>query len=263
MTPVPTTIPSEHPLPRVVLTDVDDTLTWEGRLPSVTLAAMERLAAAGIALVPVTGACAGWCDQIARTWPVSAVIGENGAFTIEREGRHLRYRDWQDEATRMRHQAWLQKAAATLLRQYPGLRLALDNAYRRCDLALDHAQEVVPPVRADTVREAVAAAHALGVQATASSIHINLWLGDFSKKAASLAWVRRHHGWTPDQAPGYAAFVGDSLNDAQMFETFRRSVGVANIRPHLAALPVPPAHITQAPGGLGFAEWVNEVLLPC
>ena len=59
MTPVPTTIPSEHPLPRVVLTDVDDTLTWEGRLPSVTLAAMERLAAAGIALVPVTGACAG------------------------------------------------------------------------------------------------------------------------------------------------------------------------------------------------------------
>ena len=133
------------------------------------------------------------------------------------------------------------------LRRYPGLRLALDNAYRRCDLALDHAQEVVPPVPAETVHQAVAAAHALGVQATASSIHINLWLGDFSKKAASLAWVRRHHGWTPDQAPGYAAFVGDSLNDAQMFETFRRSVGVANIRPHLAALPVAPAHITQAP----------------
>lgn len=262
MTPVRPNLHPDHPLPRVVLTDVDDTLTWEGRLPSATLVAMERLAAAGVALVPVTGACAGWCDQIARTWPVAAVIGENGAFTIEREGRHLRYRDWQDEGTRRRHQVWLQKAADTLLRTYVGLGLALDNAYRRCDLALDHAQEV-PPVPADTVRQAVIDARALGVQATASSIHINLWLGDFSKKAASLAWLRRHHGWTPGEQPGYVAFVGDSQNDAQMFETFPRSVGVANIRAHLPSLPVAPAHITQAPGGLGFAEWVNEVLMPC
>ena len=31
-------------------------------------------------VVPITGRPAGWCDHIARMWPVDAVVGENGAF---------------------------------------------------------------------------------------------------------------------------------------------------------------------------------------
>ena len=59
---------------RCVLTDIDDTLTTDGRLQAVAYSAMERLAAAGIAVIPVTGRPAGWCDLIARQWPVAAVV---------------------------------------------------------------------------------------------------------------------------------------------------------------------------------------------
>jgi hypothetical protein len=65
---------------RGVLFDIDDTLTTEGRLTATAYAAMERLHEAGLLVVPITGRPAGWCDHIARMWPVDAVVGENGAF---------------------------------------------------------------------------------------------------------------------------------------------------------------------------------------
>ena len=61
---------------RFVLTDVDDTLTDGPRLPASAYAAIERLQGAGITVIPVTAAPAGWCDLIARMWPIGAVIGE-------------------------------------------------------------------------------------------------------------------------------------------------------------------------------------------
>src|SRR6476469_3690372 len=65
---------------RFVLTDIDDTLSTGGQLTAVAYAALERLTASGLRVIPVTGRPAGWCDMIARFWPVDAVVGENGAF---------------------------------------------------------------------------------------------------------------------------------------------------------------------------------------
>ena len=65
---------------RYILTDIDDTLTIKGRLPAVVFVAMERLQRAGIRIIPVTGRPAGWCDHMARLWPIDALVGENGAF---------------------------------------------------------------------------------------------------------------------------------------------------------------------------------------
>ena len=65
---------------RGVFADIDDTLTTAGTLTSEAYVALERLHEAGFLCVPITGRPAGWCDHIARMWPVDAVVGENGAF---------------------------------------------------------------------------------------------------------------------------------------------------------------------------------------
>lgn len=65
---------------RFVLTDMDATLTWQGRLSAAAYTSLEQLQSAGIRVIPVTAAPAGWCDQIARMWPVDGVIGENGGL---------------------------------------------------------------------------------------------------------------------------------------------------------------------------------------
>ncbi len=75
---------------RFVLTDIDDTLTKDGKLPPQAYNALWALKEAGIRVIPVTGRPAGWCDLIVRQWPVDAVVGENGAFVYYFEDSKLK-----------------------------------------------------------------------------------------------------------------------------------------------------------------------------
>src|SRR5438552_14781495 len=109
---------------RGVLTDIDDTLSTSGRIGAAAYAAMERLHAAGKRVVPVTGRPAGWCDHIARMWPVDAVVGENGAFYFYLERGRLQKRFCDDAPTRARHRARLEAAARRILASVPGCALA-------------------------------------------------------------------------------------------------------------------------------------------
>src|SRR5258707_15151972 len=67
-----------------VLTDIDETVSTHGRLTAEAYGALEALKKAGLLVIPGTGRPAGWCDHIARFWPVEAVLGENGAFWMWR-----------------------------------------------------------------------------------------------------------------------------------------------------------------------------------
>jgi predicted mannosyl-3-phosphoglycerate phosphatase (HAD superfamily) len=59
---------------KFILTDIDDTLTSDGRLKSNAYEAMERLSDNGYSVIPVTGRCAGWCDHIARCGQLMASL---------------------------------------------------------------------------------------------------------------------------------------------------------------------------------------------
>jgi HAD superfamily hydrolase (TIGR01484 family) len=97
---------------RAVLLDIDDTLTTDGKLTAGAYGALERLKHAGLRVVPVTGRPAGWCDHIARMWPVDAVVGENGAFYFFYESNRLHQRFFDDAATRAQKRARLDAIAA-------------------------------------------------------------------------------------------------------------------------------------------------------
>ena len=69
---------------RAVGFDIDDTVTTDGRVTAEAYSAMWALKEAGFRVLAVTGRPAGWCDMIARTWPVDGVLGENGALFFRR-----------------------------------------------------------------------------------------------------------------------------------------------------------------------------------
>ena len=243
---------------RWVLTDVDDTLTLHGRLPPQSLMALERLRSAGLRVVAVTGACAGWCDHLAQAWPLDAVIGENGAFVMHRLDGRLRVETSRPMTELRADQARLLAHIQTLLQEHPGLNLTLDQAYRLCEVAIDIGQhrERVP---ADRVERLVQAIRASGAQATASSIHINAWLGSHSKQSTALAWLLQH-GIDANQARQLVCCIGDSPNDQGLFEVLPLSAGVANIQTHWDRLQHRPAVVMSQPGGLGFAEFADRLL---
>jgi HAD superfamily hydrolase (TIGR01484 family) len=245
----------------VVFTDIDDTLTLHGRLPAVAYAAMERLAGAGIKVIPITGRPAGWCDHIARMWPVEGVVGENGAFWFryDHEERRLVRRFLVDEAVRRENRKKLDRLAGEILSAVPGTALASDQLYREADLAIDFCEDV-PPLPDDEVARIVGLFEEAGCTAKVSSIHVNGWYGSYDKLTMTRLLMQEAFGIEVDEDRGRFAFAGDSPNDQPMFAFFPQSVGVANLRRFLPSLASRPHFLTRAEGGHGFAE-LAELLL--
>ena len=246
---------------RWVLADIDDTITTEGRLTADALGAMERLTAAGFAVVPITGRPAGWCDHIARMWPVAAVVGENGAFYFrhDRKKRALERRFLLDPATRAANRRKLTELARAILAQVPGAALASDQDYRDADLAIDYCEDVTPLPRKDVDR-IVAMMTAAGAHAKISSIHVNGWFGDYDKLAMTRVLFREMFGTELEAARDATVFVGDSPNDEPMFRFFPLGVGVANVRDFADRMQATPAFVAHGRGGKGFAEVAAALL---
>jgi len=248
---------------RGVLTDIDDTLTTDGKLTADAYAALERLRAAGKLVIPVTGRPAGWCDHIARMWPVDAVVGENGAFYMRYDARRrtLVRRFVASDAEREAQRKKLAAIGARILKAVPGSALASDQHYRETDLAIDYCEDVPALPRADVDR-IVALMQDAGMTAKVSSIHVNGWFGTYDKLAMTRTLMHELFDVDLDVARGSFAFAGDSPNDAPMFAYFPNAVGVANLRRFLDRVATPPAYITAHESGAGFCELVDCLLAP-
>ena len=244
---------------RSVLFDIDETLTTAGKLTAHAYSALERLHAAGKRTIAVTGRPAGWCDHIARMWPVDAVVGENGAlyflFTAGRLEKHYR----EPPQTRARNRERLAEVARTILAQVPGTALASDQAYRETDLAIDYCEDV-PPLPLVAAEGIATLMRAAGMHAKLSSIHVNGWFGDYDKLAMTRQLFREQFAMDLDGVRAEVVYIGDSPNDAPMFEFFPRSVGVANIQRFAGALPAAPKYVASASSGAGFAEVIAHLL---
>jgi HAD superfamily hydrolase (TIGR01484 family) len=246
---------------RAVLTDIDDTLTLNGKLPAVAYAALERLREAGLLVIPVTGRPAGWCDQIARMWPVDAVVGENGAFWFRHDaaaGRLVK-RYVIDAAQRALRLRKLDAISERILREVPGCAIASDQPYREADLAIDFREDVAALPHA-AVRRIVALMQEEGLTAKASSIHVNGWFGGYDKLSTTRLMLREEFAIDLDRSRESFAFAGDSPNDQPMFAFFPNSVGVANVREMADFMQDLPKWVTPSPGAQGFAELAGALL---
>jgi len=246
---------------RVVLTDIDDTLTNSGRLPAIAYQALENLHEAGLIVIPVTGRPAGWCDMIARQWPVDGVVGENGAFYFRYEpGASRMIRKYmKSPAERAADRERLNALQSRIPGMVPGSAIASDQAYREADLAIDFAEDV-RPLSPAAVKRIVEIFEQQGATAKVSSIHVNGWFGGYDKLTTSLRMLRDEFGIDATAHRDAIVFAGDSPNDAPMFGYFPNSVGVANIMRFKNSLPAAPAWVTTKPGGQGFAELANHLL---
>lgn len=241
---------------RGVLTDIDDTLTRDGAIEPAALRALQRLAAAGVPVIAITGRPAGWSEPFALAWPVAAIVAENGAVMLRRQGDGLRCDFVAGADQRAANQRRLQACAQAVLAEVPGTALAQDSAGRLTDIAIDHSE--FAHLDAAQIDRVVAVMQAHGLTATVSSIHVNGWIGSHGKPSGAR--------WAVAQALGLPfvadewVYVGDSTNDQAMFEMLPLSVGVANIARFVPQLSAFPGFVTPSDRGAGFAE-LAELLL--
>ncbi len=238
---------------RYILMDIDDTLTTDGKLPAESYAALWQLHSSGLTVVPITGRPAGWCDLIAREWPVDGVVGENGAFALwENAGHRL---------ASMTHPEAISNSDSRLivlrdevLAQIPGARLARDQFSRLYDIAIDFAEEE-PQLPLSAAHEILSIFLKGGARAKISSIHVNAWMGDYDKLSTALLYLKTRFGYDDVRDSGSVIFVGDSPNDEPMFSHFPIACGVANVHRYRDFMKALPHFVTRFESGAGFAEF--------
>ena len=236
-----------------VFTDIDDTLTTDGAITPDALQALAALKAAGLQVVPITGRPVGWSEPFAQSWPVDAIVAENGAVALWRGADGALCKAYaQDTATRQANAVRLQAVAQRILAALPHARLAQDSAGRETDVAIDHS-EFARLDEADIDR-VLRLMRAGGLNATVSSIHINGWIGAHDKLSGARWIVRERLGRDLDAERERWVFVGDSTNDALLFGHFPHSVGVANVARFWAQLAHRPRYVATGERGAGFAE---------
>ena len=248
---------------RYILMDIDDTLTRDGKLLLSSYSALWKLKEAGLILIPVTGRSAGWCDLIVREWPVDGVVGENGAFAFWEESaphlpRPVLKAEYHPDAIRNDHPV-LQRVKERALAEFPELRTAKDQFSRLFDLALDFAEED-PVLPLSTAERVAAMAEEEGAVAKISSIHVNVWMGNYTKLSMAERFLANRFGWKSGEGDREVIFAGDSPNDEPMFARFPLACAVANVRRYEAQLKHLPAFAASKECGEGFAEIAETIL---
>jgi HAD superfamily hydrolase (TIGR01484 family) len=246
---------------RYILADIDDTLTLNGRLPAAVFVAMARIQKAGLRMIPITGRPAGWCDHIARMWPVDGIVGENGAFYFYYDDgqRKMRRRYFRTQKQRRADRKNLETLKTEILKQVPGCAVSADHAYREADLAIDYCEDVAP-LSGEDVARIVSLFETAGAHAKISSIHVNGWFGDYDKLTMTRMLFEEIFDDDLDAVKETVIFIGDSPNDVPMFQFFPHAVGVANILQFKKMISHKPAFVTRREGGHGFAEMVESIL---
>jgi len=258
MLPLEQCPPSRLTRLRGVLADIDDTITTDGRLRADAYAAMEAIQAAGLLLIPITGRPAGWCDHIARMWPVDAVVGENGAFWFryDHQAHQMRRQFVADEHTRRRHSERLRQIAVEVLQQVPNARISADQLYREADLAIDFCEDIER--LSDTqLEQIVTIMQKHGLTVKVSSIHVNGWFGSYDKLTTTRELLTTAFDRHEQALQEEFAYIGDSPNDETMFEFFECTVGVANVADFAQRMRHLPRYVADHRGGSGFAQFAR------
>jgi HAD superfamily hydrolase (TIGR01484 family) len=242
-----------------IFSDLDDTITHDGRVVPEAFQALHEAREAGLRTVLITGRPAGWVDHLARMWPVDGVVGENGGLWFWHDGQRLQRRFLQDEATRAENQVRLASLAERILAAVPGCALSADQPYRELDLAIDFYEDV-PALGDDAIDAIVAEFEAAGATCKVSSIHVNGWYGRFDKLEGCRRFLAERWGEDLEAARERWAYFGDSANDEPMYGYFPHGVGVANISRFLPRMSSHPGYITEGDGGMGFAEGLRHIL---
>ena len=261
MTPIEQLVAAQVRNIHTVITDIDDTVTTDGMLTALAYSALEKLRHSSLRVIVTTGRPAGWCDHIARMWPVDAVVGENGAccYWYDRTARRLAVRHTLPPKALLANRERLDAVAAKVLADVPGTALASDQFCRLYDLAIDYCEDV-PRVGEPGVQRIVEIMESVGMTAKVSSIHVNGWFGSYDKLSMSRDIMRDLYSVDLDRDRDQIAYAGDSPNDATMFAHFPYSVGVANVRDFVGKMDALPQYITRSRSGEGFAEFASLLI---
>lgn len=245
--------PAERERYKIIVSDVDDTITKNGKLHPAALKALWDLKNSGRTIILVTGGSVGWADAYLRQWPVDAVITESGAVMIclSKEGEVIHVTN-----PAINRDAVLKKRAE-LLKVTSGLKFSSDQPARVFDVAYD--KKKMDPMEVKVLKNTLSI---MGANYAESSIHINAWFGDYDKKKAVKHFFQGPLEMKEDYYLEHSLYLGDSFNDQPLFGYIPTSIGMHTVQDQREKFDILPTYITEGGPGDGFCE-VTKALVGC
>ncbi len=236
---------------KYVISDVDDTITKDGKLYPHVLDALYKVKMSGRTIVLLSGGSAGWGDGYIRQWPVDAVICESGAVMLCRsdEGGIVSLINpviKKDEALQKR------RKLIEYTSPYP---FSSDQFARVFDVAYDKSRMSEAEIK--TLKNILLM---FGASFSESSIHINAWFGDYSKRSSLDYFMTQALSIEEEEYLEKGVYLGDSLNDEPLFEYFPLSVGMHSVEDRRDEFSSLPTYITEGYGGDGWFEFASALL---
>lgn len=146
------------------------------------------------------------------------------------------------------------KKRDTLMRMIGEDYLSSDQYARLYDIAVD--LKLVPKERIADIREA---ADNLGAHYAFSSIHMNIWFGDYSKEKGILTFMELC-GIDKETLCESSVYFGDAPNDSGMFSLIPLSIGTAAVEQRKEEFKSLPAYYAPYEGGEGFSYGIRRLI---
>ena len=235
---------------KYVISDVDDTITRNGRLLPQVLAALYSVKISGRSIILVTGGSVGWADCYIRQWPVDAVVAESGAVLLchDRDGGITNIINPSiDKDSVLKKRLELMGYTSP----YP---FSSDQTARVFDIAYDKAK--MTPSEINVLKNILTAS---GASYAESSIHINAWFGSYDEKSALKYFMVNALDITEDDLLDKSIYLGDSFNDQPLFEYIPMSIGMHTVEERREEYTVLPKYITEGTSGEGWIETATSL----
>ena len=236
---------------RLIASDVDGTLTHNGKFSTNFISTLLDLQSAGIKVLLVTGRSAGWVSALVNYLPVAGAIAENGGLFLQPNGQ-------QDLLSSIpnisRHRILLENTFHQIKQLFPNLQTSTDNHFRITDWTFD-----VNDLSANDIQAISSQCQQMGWSFTYSNVQCHIKPPHQDKATGLDAVLKNHFSELNSQQ---VLTIGDSPNDEAMFNPakFPISVGVANVRHYQDKMLHLPKYMTHASEFAGFQELAQLLL---
>ncbi len=231
---------------QLVATDMDGTLTKNGKFTSELISALEALKDKNIDVLIVTGRSAGWVQAIANYLPITGAISENGGVFYNHKTNNCNLLTQIQDLTVYRQK--LDSVFQLLKQKFPQISQSEDNRFRITDWTFD-----IGNLTASQLTEITTICQQTGWGFTYSTVQCHIKPFEQDKAIGLESVLNRYF---PQLTREAIVTVGDSPNDESLFNQnlFPLSVGVANIADYCDRLKYQPTYITSQTEVAGFCE---------
>jgi HAD superfamily hydrolase (TIGR01484 family) len=235
-----------------IFSDFDGTLTVDGRITSEFFQILHLIEKKNHELIIVSGRSLSWGQFLLTHFPLNSCIMEGGGVILTKDHRG----EIKHSPLVSQHELSLLESFTQKMRSnFPQVPLSADSFGRLSDRAVEY--KFMDEGSLDNVIEFMKLNE---INFTKSNVHLNFWKGEISKFLGVKRFIEEHYS---HENLDNHLFFGDAPNDESMFELFKNSIGVSNIRHCLDKLNHRPSIILEGEdkeGAKGVLHYLSKTL---